>query len=645
MGVAELAHRLREALRRQSTRWLRQGWAAYAHEPQLPAVLPGLKDRVHMSDEALRTAIAQGAKRFRQGQFTALGVHWPAGSISMAFDASLWTLDPCTGKSWPGSERYCFDIAYRLERGIGDVKYVWEFGRLQFLPLLAADAALNGCTPSLEAVGSAIDSWYENNPPFRGIHWAELLNVAIRAINLLVALSLCGDRLRPATLGRARAMLAAHARLLALFPSLHSSANNHLVAECAAEYLIAVAVPELPDAGHARAAARAQLVTQCLKQILPDGWPAEQSPSYGAFTAEFILLASVVAEAASEPFATEVAQRLDAFAMHVVALANRHGVVPPLCDNDEGRVLTSGEHEADYPMSIAAAICAVHGRALAGEGLPGLRLRDAIFGRPGLGPTPVMGTSLFADGGCSVDRRQVAGRACLLTFDHGPLGYLSIAAHGHADALSVTLDVDGDPMLVDPGTYLYHSGGQWRDWFRSTRAHNTLNLQGADQSTMAGPFNWSAKADARLESTGGQAAWPWRASHDGYMRRFGLRHERTIVALDDGYQITDRLLGKAPAPVTEVVFQLGLAYSAVRDGSGFIVHNRTGPVARLVFEAQGDLLCQRGGAMGAGGWVSPRFGVRQESDRISWCGHVPADGAVVRIQLLTRDRITGEEFV
>lgn len=645
MGPAELVHRLREVARRQTTRWWRQGWARYPHDAAPVPMLPGLGSRLRQADAPLRDAIGASAERLRQGAFDALGVTWPAGVVDMGFPGWLWTLDPCSGKSWPGAERYCFNIGYRLERDIGDVKYVWEFGRLQFLPVLAADAVLNGRAVSQAAVVAALDSWYEHNPPFRGVHWAELLNVAIRAINILVTLSICGDQLPPGTLGRARAMLAAHARLLALFPSLHSSANNHLVAECAAEYLIAVAAPGLRGSPQVRVAARAQLIEQAMLQILPDGWPAEQSPSYGAFTAEFLLLSAVVAEAAGEPFPPAVGERLRAFAHHVQVLANRQGIVPSLCDNDEGRVLTLCRHEPDYPMAIASAICAVQGEALQAAAVPAVRLRDAVFGRPRLAAEPPPGQTRFAAGGCSVDRRHIAGRACLLSFDHGPLGYLSIAAHGHADALAVTLDVDGEPLLVDPGTYLYHSGGRWRDWFRGTRAHNTLCLAGIDQSRMAGPFNWSAKAEAQLDPESAPLAWPWRASHDGYLGAFGVRHERTIAALEDGYLLTDRLLGSTGALTAEVGFQVGLAYRAQRVGPAFVLHDAVGPVARLVFEAPGELQCSRGGTMGEGGWVSPRFGVREPADRISWTGHVPAGGAAVRIQVLPRDRRAASEIV
>ena len=49
-----------------------------------------------------------------------------------------------------------------------------------------------------------------------------------------------------------------------------------------------------------------------------------------------------------------------------------------------------------------------------------------------------------------------------LVADAGPLGYRSIAAHGHADALSFTLSVGGREFLIDPGTYAYHTQQAWR---------------------------------------------------------------------------------------------------------------------------------------------------------------------------------------
>ena len=91
--------------------------------------------------------------------------------------------------------------------------------------------------------------------------------------------------------------------------------------------------------------------------------------------------------------------------------------------------------------------------------------------------------------------------------DAGPLGYQTIAAHGHADALAFTLSVGGLEFLVDPGTYAFHAHGAWRQYFRGTAAHNTLRVDGKDQSESGGDFMWLKKA---------RAACTLYSSSDGY---------------------------------------------------------------------------------------------------------------------------------
>ena len=550
MGPSEIAHRVLERARKSISRG-QGGWDRYP-APALRPVFPDWPSRVRHADPAQQAAIRAAATKILAGEFDALGVRWPVREPSDLFPSPVWSLDPVSGTHWP-AEAYCFDIEFRRERTRGDVKYVWEFNRLQVLPVLAAFWLLSEESAALQAIESAIASWHDANPPFRGVSWASGIEVALRAISLLATLSLVGDRLGKETLGKLAQILTASAFWLHRFPSLHSSANNHRIAELTGEVLVAIALAADPQAS------QAQLEREVLRQILPDGAPAEQSPTYGAFTAELTLLAATAARSAGTPLSSDVDERLAAFADFASWIGPmRFG------DDDDGHALALSDGD-DYVASVAAAI---DGRQL-GPAERSLSLLALLAGRPTFHSKPHLGLKTFSQGGLSVWRGTLAGRKVELLFDHGPLGYLSIAAHGHADCLAVALAIDGRPVLVDPGTYLYGSGGVWREWFRSTPAHNTLNIGGESQSLSAGPFNWSHKARAIPGDVRGGPQWSVSACHDGYRRRFGSDHERQVERMADDILITDRLIGRTqPA---ELVFQLAPGLSTSRQGNRLTV--------------------------------------------------------------------------
>ena len=130
--------------------------------------------------------------------------------------------------------------------------------------------------------------------------------------------------------------------------------------------------------------------------------------------------------------------------------------------------------------------------------------------------------SHYADAGLTLLRSPPSdGEEIWCRCDAGPHGFLSIAAHAHADALAVEVRHDGTDVLADPGTYCYHGEPRWRSYFRSTLAHNTIEVGGQDQSTSGGPFLWTRHARTTLigletDADGEVAAWS--AEHDGYRR-------------------------------------------------------------------------------------------------------------------------------
>lgn len=609
MEPAEVLHRFGEKARKLVSLRRHQGWQLYPAAEHHP-VLPQLRDAVLSASPEQRSAIAEAADAILAGRFSALGREWPPRSADLLFPAELWRLDPGTGGMWPDARTYAFDIDFRHDGTRGDVKYVWEINRLQILPVLATHWLLAGDLPALRAIEAAITSWHDANPPFGGVAWASGIEVAIRAINLIIVLDVAGDNLSEATRQKSGQILAASTFWLARFPSHFSSANNHLVAELAGQYLLGL------GGGVQLAPVRQNLLDELDKQILADGTGAEQTPTYAAFTAELVLLCALAARLAADPFPATADQRLAAFADFAAWLGQRG-----FGDDDEGRVLTLGG-EDNYVASVAAAINGQLQRP--GPTPPADDFRSLIYARPPHPGQQAAGLKTFAEGGLSLWHGKLAGRTVELCFDHGPLGYLSIAAHGHADALSVTLALDGMPVLVDPGTWLYGSGGAWRDWFRSTPAHNTLNLGGASQSQIGGPFNWSHKAQARLEHTLAEPDWMLEAQHDGYQRRYGVQHRRRLQRVGETIEITDRLVGGERQ--AELVFQLAPEIEAAIADNVVTLKRNGATVMNLVFP-DAEIAVTTGGELpGQGGWVSPHFGLRLPAARVAWRGTVGAAG-------------------
>jgi uncharacterized heparinase superfamily protein len=119
-----------------------------------------------------------------------------------------------------------------------------------------------------------------------------------------------------------------------------------------------------------------------------------------------------------------------------------------------------------------------------------------------------------------------------------------LPAHAHADCLSFELWVDGERWVVDTGTSTYKAGSR-RAYERSTAAHNTVEIDGEDQTEVWGIFRAARRARGTLELVaidGGTVEVV--ASHDGYRRLPGSPVHRRRWRMSSGLvKITDTITG------------------------------------------------------------------------------------------------------
>jgi hypothetical protein len=127
--------------------------------------------------------------------------------------------------------------------------------------------------------------------------------------------------------------------------------------------------------------------------------------------------------------------------------------------------------------------------------------------------------------------------------DLAPVAPRHLPPHAHADVLSFVLWADGRPVVVDPGVLSY--SGPDRAWFRSTRAHNTVEVDGLDQCEFWGPFRAAHMPKVRrLRFDRRGEVVVVSAEHDGYRRLSDpVVHRRTFAWIPDaGLLAIDRLI-------------------------------------------------------------------------------------------------------
>ncbi len=495
----------------------------------LDALVPGERERV----------VAR-ADRFLRGEIQFFG--YPSVQLQLPID--YW-FDPHAGARWP--DRHGKQVDYR-HMASGDPKWIWELNRCQELPILVQASLLTGEDAYAAAALEEALRWAEQNQPGRGVAWVNGYEAGLRAISLASTYAaLRGGQARMSATKRAAflRLLWQHGRWIRRDPSTHSSANNHRIGELVGLLVLAALVPELREADFWLRSATRELAQESSRQILADGFGAERAFTYHLYVLDLLLVAVAILDSTGREVPPALLAALDRSGDALWAQIGSSEPALTYGDTDDGVALRLDAGELRGARSLAAAIAAriENPRARAAAG-PYDAAAWWLFGAEGQArfertqPAPEPGDVYLGEGGLAILRR---GRA-RVTVDVGALGYLSLAAHGHADALALTLTVGEVDLIVDPGTGSYFRSSVVREAFRGTGFHATVQVDGADQSESGGPFLWSRHAEVG-EVDVDLAAGRISASHDGYRALADpVTHRRSVHALGStALLVVDRL--------------------------------------------------------------------------------------------------------
>jgi hypothetical protein len=546
-------------------------------------------------------------RRLRDRKFELLGAHVPS------YGGFPWHSDWRWNYVWKPAYFRSYDFYSRHREVPYDVKVPWELSRMGFVLPILQNAALDPEGDWIEPAAAIVADWERQNPLAYTVNWSPM-EAAMRGINLLLALEMLlvlGES-RARVLAPVLRLITTHGTFVWRTLEYTDVRGNHYTAQLIALLLFGLALHEwYPESRRWLDYALKTIPSEITLQFFPDGVNFEKSVPYHRLVTELFLLGVIALERASLAIEPAAKERLRAACGYTAAYTRPDGLSPNVGDNDDARVfgfdpVPLRDHRALVGVAAAvfddadlhAAVGSMSASLAWFLGLKGLQARD----RPGA--TRKACTRYFSEGGVVVTR---AGDN-FLWVDVGEVGLTGRGGHGHNDLLSFELMLQGIPVVVDPGSFVYTGDPTARDLFRSTAYHNGLRLDSTELAPMAGMWtigNHAVPHDVEVQTVGVMVTV--RASHAGYRRLPDpVLHTREIKfnVQEGALFCTDYLecTGRHEAerflhldPLVEVSTKGHQAHLSVGAQSWVVQWEET-------TEARIDT-----------GWVSPDYGVRQTS--------------------------------
>lgn len=482
--------------------------------PEVDLATPGAFPKLPKPEgapEIVREALGRDAENILAGRWRFFG-HLEV----QVDDPPRWQYDHLVRRDVESAES-AFKLNYRsLTDGV-DSKLIWEPSRWNQLVRLAMAAYVLGDRRAGEKCVDWIEDWVKHNPPYRGWNWTSALEVGLRLIQFAWIDALLGnsrftnDDLRDdgpsgdpvvnlksqIANGSASSLAERLAKLRSsILPphvwyawrhkSFGSSANNHLLGELVGCIVATARWPELAKCGASLDELQGLWEHEVLAQFAADGGNKEQALNYQLFSWEFCWQARMALAAAGRRVSPEVDERLRRAARFFVDVQvpsdpwdygdSDSAYVTPLFADDR-RVVAEWHGWFRAPMQEQAL------EYWMGVGRRDLRLEISDFQAGEWKHNPDSGYVMRRDGEWTV------------RWDLSPLGLGSMAAHGHLDALHVSLWLRGVAMVIDPGTGAYHADKKLRNWLAAREAHNCPDPTGIVFPSRLGPFLWERHHD------------------------------------------------------------------------------------------------------------------------------------------------------
>jgi len=515
-----------------------------------------------------RGEVVAQAEKICQHRFALLG----SGEVALG-ESIAWQQDFKSGRCWPLEPAYRLRLVYPEDES--DVKVPWELSRFQHLPTLGKAYWLTGEERYVREFADQIRHYIAQNPYGHGLNWLVAMEAAIRGVNWLYAANFFLDSasLTPEFWRAFVHSLFLHGRFIRRNLEWNPYARgNHYLANLVGLLYLGAFFADVRTGQRWLNFAQAALGREIDHQVRPDGVDHEASLGYHRLVTEMFLVGALVAARAHELtkltspaaaaqamvsiFGESFCRKLEQMFEFILHYTRPDGLAPNVGDADDGRLFqlvgygTANPADHRHLLCTAALLFSREDFRQAADD----RWEEAwwLLGAENLPPkeptaTPPQLTSrAFPAGGFFVLR----GANAYVLVRCGDVGLEGRGAHAHCDQLSFELAIGNQPLVVDPGTYVYTANLEERFRFRSTAYHNTVRVAAAEQNRISPAYCFAMPDETRARvrhwkstATGDEL----EGEHFGYRRLLARVVHRRGFYLDKvqpALYVLDHLAGR-----------------------------------------------------------------------------------------------------
>ncbi|HEX3083080.1 MAG TPA: alginate lyase family protein [Pyrinomonadaceae bacterium] len=394
-------------------------------------------------------------------------------------------------------------------------------------------------------------SWIHANRTLSGDGWHPY-TISLRVVNWLHALSFFSKQLAVDEVTADLILSSLYGQVQVLYSNLEFDVRgNHLMENLRALIWAGVAF-EGPEPQSWFEQGMRLLEAEVAEQILGDGGHFERAPGYHLVVFKDLLEIALLLKRNTNDVSSWLDAAVRRMTDYLWKILPPNGDIPLLKDSTWGQespaqeLLTASAVFFDEPAYKHSDRFGLYNLLL--FGVQGFKkfMSWPIDNSP-------RGSVALSASGHYVIRHQENGDHMIL--DAGKTCPDYLPAHAHADSLTYELTIGGQRIMVDSGVYEYQSG-PWRDYFRSTRAHNTVEVAAENQSEMWGSFRVGQRARP------GPVVWQVgddyvavQGEHDGYRRlSIPVIHQRTVIyGAERFWLVVDQLWGNGRTTANDYV--------------------------------------------------------------------------------------------